>query len=221
MLTTGMLAGLLKAMPENSSLILLGDPNQLLSVGAGNAIHNLITIGVPYVRLMGNHRQCSSAWALNHNVSCFDQIQTVEDLRLDDSFQLREEGDVDMLIRLASQLYYTGASVYVLAATNADVQYLNSHIHAHVNPYGSSALPLRWGPLFYCWGSNHVSSQRQPAQCLQRRHRYTPYLRGCQRHRNTVGWTLSGMDPRCASVRLPRDDSRLRDDHPQSPGQRV
>ena len=162
MLTTGMLAGLLKALPEYSSLVLLGDPNQLCSVGAGDVIRDLIQIGIPWIQLTENHRQASTAQALNHNVCSFDKILTLEALRTDASFQFRED-DVDTMIRLASQLYYNGTSVQVLAATNADVRFLNSHIHAHVNQYTGNERCLRDGDRIFVNG-DHVMVLRNDTQ---------------------------------------------------------
>ena len=144
MLTIGMLAGLLKALPQNASFVLLGDPNQLSSVGAGDVIRDLIQIGIPWKQLTENHRQDPAALALNYNVYAFDEIHTLEGLRTDESFQFRED-DIGTLVRLASQMYCKGESIQVLAATNADVRYLNSLIHAHVNPYTGDERCLRDG----------------------------------------------------------------------------
>lgn len=151
MLTTGMLAGLLKALPQNASLVLLGDSNQLSSVGAGDVIRDLIQIGIPWIQLTENHRQASTAKALNYNVCAFDAIRSVEGLHRDESFQLWKD-DIDTLVRLASQMYSKCGSIQVLAATNADVRYLNSHIHAHVNPYAGDERCLREGDRIFVDG---------------------------------------------------------------------
>jgi exodeoxyribonuclease V alpha subunit len=41
---------------ENTKVILVGDENQLPSIGAGNVLHDLIKMGVPTFRLTINHR---------------------------------------------------------------------------------------------------------------------------------------------------------------------
>ena len=49
---------LVKAMPEGMRLILVGDTDQLPSVGAGNVLHDIIASGVvPVVRLTHIFRQ--------------------------------------------------------------------------------------------------------------------------------------------------------------------
>ena len=46
-----MLAGILNRVRRNCRVALLGDPNQLLSVGAGNVLSDLLTLGVPSICL--------------------------------------------------------------------------------------------------------------------------------------------------------------------------
>ena len=45
------LAGILNRVRRNCRVALLGDPNQLLSVGAGNVLSDLLTLGVPSICL--------------------------------------------------------------------------------------------------------------------------------------------------------------------------
>ena len=71
MMTLEMLAGLLSRMEKTCHLVLVGDPYQLLSVGSGNVIHNLIDLGIPYILLETNHRQVDGSPALRHNVTEF------------------------------------------------------------------------------------------------------------------------------------------------------
>ena len=51
MVSLEMLAGILNRVRRNCRVALLGDPNQLLSVGAGNVLSDLLTLGVPSICL--------------------------------------------------------------------------------------------------------------------------------------------------------------------------
>ena len=56
MMTLEMLAGILCKIPHDCRVVLLGDPNQLLAVGAGNVLSDLLALGVPSVRLEQQYR---------------------------------------------------------------------------------------------------------------------------------------------------------------------
>ena len=51
MVSLEMLAGILNRVRRNCRVALLGDPNQLLSVGAGNVLSDLLTLGIPSICL--------------------------------------------------------------------------------------------------------------------------------------------------------------------------
>lgn len=56
MMTLEMLAGILQRVSENCRVVLVGDPYQLLSVGAGNVLPDLLALGVPSITLKTTHR---------------------------------------------------------------------------------------------------------------------------------------------------------------------
>ena len=72
---------------------LLGDPNQLLSVGAGNVLSDLLTLGVPSICLQQQYRQSTDAAALRQNVVDFPKLNGEHELRWDDSFRLLPADD--------------------------------------------------------------------------------------------------------------------------------
>lgn len=139
MLSMGMLAGLLKALPPQGSLILLGDPNQLLSVGAGNVLADLETLGFPCVRLTQNYRQAEAMNALYHNVVNFDRVRFYPDLLQDDSFRIftsaSEANFRNALVREAVRRIRNGESVQVLAYSKEDVLDLNRRIQDRIHPH--------------------------------------------------------------------------------------
>ena len=93
MLTLEMLAGILCKVPHDCRVVLLGDPNQLLSVGAGNVIPDLLALGVPSVRLEQQYRQSEEASALRHNVVEFPRLAGADELAWDESFRFIEADD--------------------------------------------------------------------------------------------------------------------------------
>lgn len=93
MVSLEMLAGILNRVRRNCRVVLLGDPNQLLSVGAGNILSDLLTLGVPSICLQQQYRQSTDAAALCQNVVDFPKLNGEHELRWDDSFRLLPADD--------------------------------------------------------------------------------------------------------------------------------
>lgn len=85
MMTLEMLAGILHKVSPFAHVVLIGDPNQLLSVGAGNVLPDLLALGVPCTQLTICHRQSAQAAALGHNVRHFQECRSLADLRFDNT----------------------------------------------------------------------------------------------------------------------------------------
>lgn len=141
MMTVGMFAGILKKVRWNCRVVLLGDSNQLLSVGSGNVLPDLLRLGVPCTRLSANHRQDEGAKELLANVTGFSNIHSGVDLLYGDSFQLMCASETcarESLIDEAVCRYLAGERVQVLspynAATDLSVAKLNHAIRDRVNP---------------------------------------------------------------------------------------
>ncbi len=121
MLTLSMLAGILKAVPYSCNVVLVGDPNQLLSVGSGNVIPDLLALGIPSYTLTTHHRQGDTLSALAHNVHHFSQCKTIKDLHFDDSFVLYPMGEADAktaLCRAGTIRYKAEENVQILSPYN-------------------------------------------------------------------------------------------------------
>ena len=101
MLSLELFAGLLSKLPTNCSLVLVGDPNQLGSVGTGNLIPELLELGCPVTRLEQQYRQSDNESALFYNVTKFPKLSDSEELKFDDSFTLipASEGDRTMILK--------------------------------------------------------------------------------------------------------------------------
>lgn len=141
MLTLEMLSGILHKAPRNCRIVLLGDPNQLLSVGAGNVLQDLLELGFPCAMLQANHRQSEKDSALLNNVVRFSQLHREQDLRMDDSFSMRimeESGIAKAVAEESIRRYLNGESVQVLSPFNRahdfSAEALNRVVRERVNP---------------------------------------------------------------------------------------
>ena len=150
MVSLEMLAGILNRVRRNCRVALLGDPNQLLSVGVGNILSDLLTLGVPSICLQQQYRQSMDAVALRQNVVNFPKLNTEHELRWDDSFRLLPADDraiPNLLCEEAARRYRAGESIQVLSPvrvkTGFSVQALNTRLQNEVNPL--TAEKPTWG----------------------------------------------------------------------------
>lgn len=122
MLTLEMLAGILAVVHPTCRVVLIGDPHQLLSVGPGNVLPDLLSLGVPHIHLSSFHRQADADSALARNVREFGTCQSLNDLRFDKSFQfISMSDDIEIrncVCRGGINLYRLGADIQVLSPYN-------------------------------------------------------------------------------------------------------
>lgn len=152
LMTLEMLAGILHRVSKTCRVVLLGDPNQLLSVGSGNVLPDLLALGIPCARLQQNHRQDDGAEALLHNVVDFSRLHRKPDLAFDASFCLHEMGTAEIkeaVIEEAVRRFVYGESVQALSPYNRlgelSAYSLNKAIRDRVNPLESGKLVLKRG----------------------------------------------------------------------------
>lgn len=136
MMTLEMLAGLLSRMEKNCHLVLVGDPNQLLSVGSGNVIPDLIDLGTPYILLETNHRQADGSQALRHNVTEFGNLHSTADLRFDESFafiQTDDDAIADRLVEDAVRVFESDVATPYARRKYAShpPSYWGDHVKSH------------------------------------------------------------------------------------------
>lgn len=148
MLTIGLLDGVLSKVTEDCSVVLVGDPEQLPSVGSGNVIPDLIELGLPHICLHTNHRQSEKSLALYHNVVHFDCITDLKHLALDESFSLIRVDTLDQTLsevtKQAVLLLGEEADFQVLAARNSIVDRLNRSIQNAWNPRRSGIQTIKY-----------------------------------------------------------------------------
>ena len=141
MLTVEMLSGILEHCRNDCRIILIGDSNQLQSVGAGNVIPDLIRLGFPVVQLLNNHRQEDIFSALSQNVQNFSWFNGLADIKFDNSFVLVDMPEYSMqrfICEEAAKRYLNKESFQLLSPVNhsgnLSVCSLNNALHSMVNP---------------------------------------------------------------------------------------
>lgn len=142
MLTLEMLAGILAVVHPTCRVVLIGDPHQLLSVGPGNILPDLLTLDVPHIRFGSYHRQADGDSALAYNVREFETCRLLDDLRFDKSFQfiplVEDETIRNCVCRGGINLYRLGTDVQVLSPYNRSgplsSDALNVVFREHLNP---------------------------------------------------------------------------------------
>jgi len=141
MMTTGMLAGILDRTTSDCRIVLVGDPNQLMSVGSGNVLLDLLALHVPQITLKENHRLAANDSALTYNVKDYDTAYGTPGLVWDESFQLMEMPAYEAryhLIRDAVACYRRRDDVLVVSPYNNKGDFsaaeLNKAIRAEINP---------------------------------------------------------------------------------------
>ena len=141
MLTIEMLSGILEHCKNDCRIILVGDENQLQSVGAGNVLPDLIKLGFPVIQLLNNHRQQDRLSALSQNVQNFSWLNGLDDFQFDDSFVLVDIPEYSMqkyICEESAKRYLKNESFQLLSPVNRSgnlsVSSLNNALHSLVNP---------------------------------------------------------------------------------------
>jgi len=171
MMTLGMLAGILNRVPDDCRVVLLGDPNQLLSVGSGNVIPDLRELDIPRAHLGINHRLAKGSVALMKNVQDFTHIRSEAQMLYDDSFRIDEmETDEEVQRRLvsvaaASYLEWDWEGIQVLTPFRdkgplSAVQ-LNEIIRAKVNPINKKKKILKLKDRVFVDGDRVIITQNE------------------------------------------------------------
>ena len=138
MLSTALLAMLLNAMDDNCRLVLVGDAQQLPSIGAGNVIEDLCGLGIPHIFLTENHRLALGASSLASNVLHFDEIVSHYDLDCGNSFNLVSVLDgriVDRIAEDAARRLEANQNVQVIVTHNRTAEEINNAIRDRINPH--------------------------------------------------------------------------------------
>lgn len=160
-----LMSALLSALREDCRLVLVGDPDQLPSVGAGNLLADLIRSGrVPTVRLTEVFRQAAESAIIRtaHQVNEGTPPSLKNDSRQDFFFLRRpdpaaaEETIVELVRqRLPENMGIQPQQIQVLSPTRkyaGGTASLNRAIQAAVNPPSEEKGERRFGPYIFRQG---------------------------------------------------------------------
>ena len=162
MVDISLMSALLSALREDCRLVLVGDPDQLPSVGAGNLLSDLIRSGrVPTVRLTEVFRQAAESAIIRsaHQVNRGEVPELKNDSRRDFFFLRRpdpvhaEETIVELIQkRLPENMGIPSHQIQVLSPTRkyaGGTASLNRAIQAAVNPPGEDKGERKFGPYIF------------------------------------------------------------------------
>lgn len=103
MMDVQLMNSFLRALPATAVLVLVGDADQLPSVGAGNVLRDLIDSGVvPLTKLETIFRQESQSWIVRnaHRVNSGLPLESPEDARTGDFFFIEAETPEDVIAKM-------------------------------------------------------------------------------------------------------------------------
>lgn len=147
MVDINLMYALLDAVPDNMSLILVGDADQLPSIGPGNVLHDLIkSKRIPAIKLTNIHRQAqTSRIVTNAHLINSGQMPDISNGK-DTDFYFVEKTDTDAVAdtiidlvstRLPQYLKITPSEIQVLAPMKEKTVgtiYLNNMLQEALNP---------------------------------------------------------------------------------------
>ena len=156
MLSVELLAHLLCRIPKPCTFVLIGDPNQLQSVGPGNVIPDLLALGFPASMLTENFRQSTGAPSLFNNVFNFNKRSSFRELEWDTNFQFVHVDDEKLarhIAKLAANHYLARDNSQVLTAYNKSTEFsvlrLNPMVRELVNPMRPGKLVISDGSRLF------------------------------------------------------------------------
>ncbi|WP_051290017.1 SF1B family DNA helicase RecD2 [Paenibacillus massiliensis] len=156
---------LFQAIGPNTKVVLIGDSDQLPSVGPGNVLHDLIAAGVPHVRLTEIFRQAQESQIITnaHRINRGEQI--VINKNKDDFFFIEqpEPERISHLIVLSVLRFldkgYQLEDILVLSPMKKGIigtEELNNALQAAVNPPSEDKKELTAGGRVYRQGDKVI-----------------------------------------------------------------
>lgn len=173
MVDTWLANQLLKALPDQIQVIMVGDEDQLPSVGPGQVLKDLLISGViPTVRLTNIYRQKdgSSIIELAHHVKNGRMPENVMQMQPDRSFIRCSSGQipeaVEKVVQSAKRKGYTAKDIQVLAPMYrgpAGIDRLNGLLQNIFNPNENGARKeLKYGDVVYRIGDKVLQLVNKP-----------------------------------------------------------
>lgn len=165
MLSTNLLADLLRTVSAQTRIVLVGDPDQLPAVGPGRILADLIASGLPVHRLTDNFRQVNGG-CLAQAIGYIRDGRT--DIPLDDSLQLLEtlsSRDAEMLaLSIFASKTMEGQKVQLLSPIGSaggvcSTTVMNDSAQAIVNPANPEKLEVPIGGTLFRLGDRVIQTK--------------------------------------------------------------
>ncbi len=198
----------LRALPARAILILVGDADQLPSVGPGNVLKDLLAAGtIPSIKLDAVFRQQERSWIVHnaHRVNAGQSLELPPPQKMAD-FYFVEENDTDKVIASALEIITRRIPERFGLNPKTDIQLLtpmrrfqlgsenlNTVLQAAINPQGPALF--RFGRLY-----------RTGDRVMQLRNNYDK-----DTYNGDIGWIME-VDPETQSILVNYDDRPVRYD---------
>ncbi len=215
-----LMRALLRALPHDARLILVGDADQLMSVGAGDVLRDLIASGVvPVARLTENYRQGAGS-AIITNAHRINRGETPDLSRRDSDFFFERKNTAADTLRSTLALVSTRLPSYFGFDSRTDIQvltpmkkgetgvyHLNAQLQAVLNPPGpgkaervSGAITLREGDKVMQVRNNYQMTWTRRQGALQ--------TEGIGVYNGDIGF-IESIDNQDGALKVRFDDGRV------------
>ena len=147
MIDTDLMAWIMQAVPDGATVLLVGDVDQLPSVGYGQVLQNLLQSGTESRRLARTFRNDGSIVENAYRIN-----EGIPDLILDDQFKvIRPDNMLEKTVEVYLDYLRNGESVFdvqILAPTykgDAGIAALNAAIQDRINPLTEGKKYVKFG----------------------------------------------------------------------------
>lgn len=219
MVDVSLMSSLLKAMPRDCKLILVGDKDQLPSVGAGNVLSDILESGViSYCMLTKIFRQGEKSLIItNAHLINEGKMPLIDNTSMDFFFDSKNEPEIikDTILdlvttRLPKFLNVDPQSIQVLAPLKAGVcgiENLNKVLQEKINPPASNKRQVEFGQTIFREGDKVMQMSNNYDLEWKKHGRYADET-GKGVFNGDIGF-ISTIDPNTSEVVVEFEDGRI------------
>lgn len=219
MVDAALMCSLLKAMPRDCRLILVGDKDQLPSVGAGNVLSDILESGViNYCMLTKIFRQEEKSLIItNAHLINEGKMPLIDNTSLDFFFESKNDPEIikntilDLVTtRLPKFLKIESQQIQVLAPLKAGpcgIENLNKVLQASVNPEREGIRQVEFGQTIFREGDKVMQMSNNYDLEWKRHGKYADEL-GKGVFNGDIGY-ITTIDPNTSEVVVEFEDGRI------------
>ena len=219
MVDVALMSALLKALPRDCKLILVGDKDQLPSVGAGNVLSDVLTSGIiKYCMLTKIYRQEEKSLIVtNAHLINEGKMPFIDNTSMDFFFESKNDPEliknaiIDLVTtRLPRYLNVESQQIQVLAPLKAGVcgiENLNKELQEKINPPSQNKRQLEFGQGIFREGDKVMQITNNYDLEWKRRGRFADE-NGQGVFNGDIGQILT-IDPQTSEVVVEFEDGRI------------